>query len=451
MLLVHSRGSELSESRLCDQGVPTVGPHPLALQAANEGSAVSAQLAAAAAQVLLAACFFCWVEEVEEGSVKFWIRPELSDSSGSSHGPEPDLSLRNDEFLQTVGSGKDPLKDILDPGDNWTQGTTGPRGQLDPGDDWTQGTTRTYWRDDVPLLNQINSTEPAGTEIRTAKGTNPLVLVQTRFRPAACSSNDPPSVPPRGQRSACCLFGADPVTDPNGPHAAFSGYWILRTRTDSADRGGRHAVHVGRVRESNPRPPRRGLKASNLITDRNMNLHELISLMLLLQAAGSVLRVHAVRFGPGQELLGSLQALVEERRLRAPFIITCVGSVTRATLRLANATATNTNEFSPAVQVLTRFCSQVLQLSGRYEIVSLVGTLNSDAHLHISLADAQGATVGGHVLGGLEVFTTAEVVVGDAVDLRFSREPDPRTGFPELVVLTRSEPEEGSGPGPGSV
>uniref|UniRef100_A0A3B5KR15 PPC domain-containing protein n=1 Tax=Xiphophorus couchianus TaxID=32473 RepID=A0A3B5KR15_9TELE len=139
-----------------------------------------------------------------------------------------------------------------------------------------------------------------------------------------------------------------------------------------------------------------------------MNLHKLISLM----------------FRKRSELLGSLQAFVEERRLRAPFVITCVGSVTRATLRLANATATNTNE-----------------LSGRYEIVSLVGTLNSDAHLHISLADAQGATVGGHVLGGLEVFTTTEVVVGDAVDLRFSREPDPRTGFPELVVLTRSEVE----------
>lgn len=87
-----------------------------------------------------------------------------------------------------------------------------------------------------------------------------------------------------------------------------------------------------------------------------MNLHKLISLMfrkrstvylrtiLALQAAGSALRVHAVRFGPGQELLGSLQAFVEERRLRAPFVITCVGSVTRATLRLANATATNTNE-----------------------------------------------------------------------------------------------------------
>lgn len=56
------------------------------------------------------------------------------------------------------------------------------------------------------------------------------------------------------------------------------------------------------------------------------------------------MQVHAVRFGPGQELFGSLQAFVEERRLRAPFIITCVGSVTKATLRLANATASNTNE-----------------------------------------------------------------------------------------------------------
>jgi len=33
-----------------------------------------------------------------------------------------------------------------------------------------------------------------------------------------------------------------------------------------------------------------------------------------------------------------------ERRLKASFIITCVGSVAKATLRLANATAWNTNE-----------------------------------------------------------------------------------------------------------
>ncbi|KAM9551479.1 bifunctional protein GlmU-like [Salvelinus alpinus] len=114
-------------------------------------------------------------------------------------------------------------------------------------------------------------------------------------------------------------------------------------------------------------------------------------------SAGSALKVHAVRFGPGQELLCSLLAFVEERNLKAPFIITCVGSVTKATLRLANATAGNTNE--------------VIHLDERFEIVSLVGTLNKEAHLHICLADKEGKTVGGHVLGDLEVFTTAEVVI----------------------------------------
>ncbi|XP_022050474.1 bifunctional protein GlmU-like isoform X2 [Acanthochromis polyacanthus] len=141
--------------------------------------------------------------------------------------------------------------------------------------------------------------------------------------------------------------------------------------------------------------------------------------------AGSSLQVHAVRFSPGQELLGCLQAFVEERRLRAPFIITCVGSVTKATLRLASATATNANE--------------VIHLTGRFEIVSFVGTLNPEAHLHISLADSEGKTIGGHVLGDLEIFTTAEVVVGEAVDLQFTRELDQQTGYPELVVRERSQ------------
>lgn len=83
-----------------------------------------------------------------------------------------------------------------------------------------------------------------------------------------------------------------------------------------------------------------------------------------------------------------------------------------------------------------------MHLSGRFEIVSLVGTLNPDAHLHVSLADGEGRTVGGHVLGGMEVFTTAEVVVGEAPDLLFSRETDQRTGFPELQVAPRRRRRE---------
>lgn len=83
--------------------------------------------------------------------------------------------------------------------------------------------------------------------------------------------------------------------------------------------------------------------------------------------------------------------------------------------------------------------TQVLHLSGCFEIVSLVGTLNRDAHLHVCLADWEGRTVGGHALGDLEVFTTAEVVVGEASHLLFTRETDVQTGFPELVVQPRQE------------
>lgn len=82
----------------------------------------------------------------------------------------------------------------------------------------------------------------------------------------------------------------------------------------------------------------------------------------------------------------------------------------------------------------------MLHLSGHFEIVSLVGTLNPEPHLHISLADRNGTVVGGHLLGDLNIFTTAELVLGEAEQLLFSREQDPRTGFPELVVKCRLQP-----------
>ncbi|XP_044147715.1 bifunctional protein GlmU-like [Bufo gargarizans] len=143
------------------------------------------------------------------------------------------------------------------------------------------------------------------------------------------------------------------------------------------------------------------------------------------QDGPSSLSVYALRLGPGEEIVTSLFKFVQEKNLRAPFVITCVGSVTKATLRLANAEAQNTNE--------------IIHLKERLEIVSLVGTLNEDAHLHISLSDKDGKTIGGHAMGDLEVFTTAEIVIGELSDLQFTREMDERTGFPELVIRPRSE------------
>lgn len=122
-----------------------------------------------------------------------------------------------------------------------------------------------------------------------------------------------------------------------------------------------------------------------------------------------------MRLKPGQEIKEELIKFVSFNNLQAAFVMTCVGSVTKATLRMADS-------------------KSIKSLNGPFEIVSLVGTLSQGGHLHISLSDSDGNVVGGHVIGDLIVNTTAEVMVGECCDATFTREPDSDTGYDELVV-----------------
>ena len=128
---------------------------------------------------------------------------------------------------------------------------------------------------------------------------------------------------------------------------------------------------------------------------------------------------HALRLSPGADLKSSLQTYAREQQLQAGVILTCVGSLTDVHLRLANQ------------EEGTRY-------RGHYEIVSLVGTLTAEGmHLHLSLADSSGATFGGHLLEGCRVYTTAEIALAELPGYRFTREPDPQTGYRELRVSSR--------------
>lgn len=127
----------------------------------------------------------------------------------------------------------------------------------------------------------------------------------------------------------------------------------------------------------------------------------------------------ALRLSPGQDLKKELDAFAREKSLQAGFIITCVGSLRRAVLR-------------PADQ------KEPLIREQKFEIVSLTGTLSPDgSHLHIALSDSRGATIGGHLLEGNLIYTTAEIVVGEAEGLTFRREVDAETGYRELRVEKR--------------
>lgn len=128
------------------------------------------------------------------------------------------------------------------------------------------------------------------------------------------------------------------------------------------------------------------------------------------------LSIYAIRLMPQEDLKLALIKFTQEKKLNAGFIITCVGSLIKAQLRLANA-------------------KTIAHYDGEMEIVSLVGTLSRDGvHLHISLANDKGIMVGGHLLDGCIIHTTAEIVIGNAHSMQFSREIDPKTNFKELIV-----------------
>lgn len=130
-------------------------------------------------------------------------------------------------------------------------------------------------------------------------------------------------------------------------------------------------------------------------------------------------KTHAFRLKPGQDLKKEILQYVKERQIQAGWIGTCVGSLTNYNIRFANRPEGNSG-------------------SGHFEIVSLTGTLSvNGSHIHLSISDSAGKTIGGHLLDGNIVYTTAEIVIQSSDDFIFKREKDGTTEWEELQVEER--------------
>lgn len=142
---------------------------------------------------------------------------------------------------------------------------------------------------------------------------------------------------------------------------------------------------------------------------------------LTMPTPSSRLQAYALRLRPGDDLRQQLLAFVAAHHIEAGAVLTCVGSLTDVSLRLANQ-------------------ENATHYHGHFEIVSLVGTLSASGggHLHLAVADSTGRTLGGHLLDGCRVYTTAELVLGALPALRFTREKDDTYGYNELVVKPAS-------------
>jgi predicted DNA-binding protein with PD1-like motif len=128
------------------------------------------------------------------------------------------------------------------------------------------------------------------------------------------------------------------------------------------------------------------------------------------------MKIHTFRLKPGQDLKPEIVNYVQKYQIKAGVVLTCVGGLTRATLRMSEEHIVKT-------------------FDQKFEIVSLVGTLSQDGcHLHISLSDREGKTIGGHLKENCLVYSTAEIVLAEFEDCIFNREDDMETGFKELVV-----------------
>ena len=129
---------------------------------------------------------------------------------------------------------------------------------------------------------------------------------------------------------------------------------------------------------------------------------------------------YTFRLKPGQDLFDEIEHFVHNRTIEAGCVLCSVGSLTHASIRLADRE-------SPS------------EYEGHFEIVSLTGTVsNHGSHLHISISDGDGKTVGGHLAGGCKIYTTAEVVLASFEDVTYRRELlRDDSGYEELVVHAR--------------
>jgi uncharacterized protein len=128
------------------------------------------------------------------------------------------------------------------------------------------------------------------------------------------------------------------------------------------------------------------------------------------------MRVLPIRLAPGTDLRLALEQVLQEQKEQAGWVLSGIGSLSVAPLRLAGQ-------------------EELTILEGDLEILTLAGSLSLDgAHLHISLAAADGQVSGGHLAVGAKVRTTAEVLVALLPACSFRRELDPSTGFRELMI-----------------
>jgi uncharacterized protein len=132
-------------------------------------------------------------------------------------------------------------------------------------------------------------------------------------------------------------------------------------------------------------------------------------------------KTHPLRLKPGADLRKEIAAYAKANNIQAGWIAACAGSLTSYNIRFANQPDGSKGE-------------------GHFEIVSLTGTVSvNGSHLHLSISDSTGRTIGGHLLDSNIVYTTAEIILQEDDDFVFTREKDGTTPWEELQIKKKEQ------------
>lgn len=124
--------------------------------------------------------------------------------------------------------------------------------------------------------------------------------------------------------------------------------------------------------------------------------------------------MHVLRLRPGEDVRITLASWATDNAVEAAAIVSAVGSLTHAHIRYADR-------------------ADGIMTAAELEVCTLSGTLSKHGmHLHLAVADRDGAMFGGHVLEGCLVRTTLELVIQEVGDVRMIRTRDEQTTYDEL-------------------
>lgn len=126
------------------------------------------------------------------------------------------------------------------------------------------------------------------------------------------------------------------------------------------------------------------------------------------------------RLRAGDDFKKEIKKLAKREDITAGVVVSLVGGLERARLRMAGATPDSQN---------------IKEWSEPVEIVAGTGTVSKNGcHVHIVVSSQDGVVFGGHLKEGCIVGLTVELVVLVFDDTTYTRQLDEETGFNELVT-----------------